>query len=95
MRRLAAVTMGDGADGLDGLVDAQQDGPGLDEKDFAGLGERERFAGAAEEPDAEFLLEVADLAAERRLGDVQALGGAGDVFAPPRRRRSSAGGAVP
>ena len=77
---LAAFALGEGLDGLHGLLGAEEDGAGFAEEEMAGFGEGDRFGGAAEEFDAKFFLEIADLAAEGRLGDVEALGGAGDVL---------------
>src|SRR4051812_17703919 len=45
----------------------------------AGDGQRHAALSAVEEPDAELVLELADLLADRRLSDVQALCGASEV----------------
>jgi hypothetical protein len=45
----------------------------------AGIGERHRTPRALEQPHAQLRLQRADLLAQRRLGDVQALGGAREV----------------
>ena len=53
--------------------------PGQGQERLACHRERAAAAGAGEQFGAEVLLERADLAAQRRLGQVQMLGGAGEV----------------
>ncbi len=49
---------------------------------LAGVGSDDAPARALEELDAELVLEPAHLVRERRLGDVELLGGAGEVAMP-------------
>jgi hypothetical protein len=67
-------------DGASGFFGAIKNGAGFVEENAAGFGEADGFGAAFEERDAEFVFQVADLAGERRLGNVEALRGAGDVF---------------
>lgn len=76
---LAAGAAGGVLDGGDGEIDLGEDLAGVDVEGAAGVGELDADAVAIEEPGAELLLEGADLAAERGLGDVQPLGGAAEV----------------
>jgi hypothetical protein len=78
--KVAGEAGAEGFDGGGGLAGAFKDGAGFGEEEAASLGEAEGFGAAFEERDAEFVFEVVDLAAERRLGNVKASGGAGDVF---------------
>ena len=66
------------AGGALGVVGEPQDPPRIVEQDGAGDGQRDR-RGALQQRDPELALEVADLLADCRLGDVQALGGATEV----------------
>ncbi len=77
---MAAISRRHRADGLHGFFSAKEDGTSFVEKDFARLGQREGFGGAAKEGNTEFVLKVADLAAEGRLGKVESRGGTGDVL---------------
>ena len=56
-----------------------QDAPGLGEEYPPGRRDLDRAAGAVEQDDADFLFEQPDLAAERRLSQVQARGGPAEV----------------
>jgi hypothetical protein len=76
----ASLSAGDGFEGLHGFIGALEDGPGFDEKNTPRFGEAEGLGFVFEECDAEFILEIADLAAKRGLGNVQAGGGARDVL---------------
>ncbi|MNR49629.1 hypothetical protein D3C85_1690340 [compost metagenome] len=49
------------------------------QQETPGLGQAQRPGGPFEKDDAEFLFQLADLAAERRLGNVQPGGGAGEA----------------
>ena len=64
-----------------GLGGAQlgQDPPRPRDQQLTGLGDRHPARGPLDERDADLLLEPADLLRQRRLGDVLALGGAGEV----------------
>src|SRR5437879_4044735 len=53
--------------------------PRILEEPLAGIRQPHPPLGPIEEPDAELLLELADLFAQRRLGDVQSLGGPTEV----------------
>lgn len=55
----------------------QRLGPG--QEDLPGLGEPAALRGAVEEPGAQLLLQAADLPAQRRLIDVEDLGGTAEV----------------
>ena len=63
----------------DGLVDAAQDAARAVEQRLAGQRQLDAVRGAPEELDADELLERPDLAAQRRLREVQLLGGAAEV----------------
>jgi len=65
------------------------------EQRLAGGGELDAARRAVEQRGAELGLHAADVLRERRLGHVEALGGAPEVAAPRPRRRSTAGGAGP
>ena len=60
-------------------VDAGEDAARAGGDGLACLGHDDRAAGALEQLGAELRFEPADLMRERRLGDVQILGGAGEV----------------
>jgi hypothetical protein len=60
----------------DGLVEVGEQPAGLGQERGARGGEPDAAAGAVEQRCADLLLEEGDLLAERRLGHVQALGGA-------------------
>ena len=64
-----------------GLGGAQlgQDPPRPRDQQLPGLGDRHPARGPLDQRDADLLLEPADLLRQRRLGDVLALGGAGEV----------------
>ena len=63
----------------DRLVDPAQDAPGPVEQRLAGQRQLDLVRGAPEQLDADELLERADLPAQRRLRQVQLLGGAPEV----------------
>jgi len=67
-------------DGLTGGVDLRQDRSGVGEEASAGREELHPPRRSAKERRPELILEVADLTAQRRLGDVQAAGGPADVL---------------
>jgi hypothetical protein len=48
-------------------------------QDFASFGHADFFAAAVEQLDTELFFELADLVRQRRLGDVQAFGGACEI----------------
>ncbi len=52
------------------------------EQQPAGIGQRQRPACPIEQRDTDLILELLDLPAERRLGDVQLLGRAGEIALP-------------
>ena len=56
-----------------------QDPPGIRQERHPGRGERDRPGGAVDELHAEFVLQLLDLPAQRRLGHVQTLGGPPEV----------------
>ncbi len=64
---------------IGGAVDVVDDGHDLLEIDFAGWGEPHTAFGPLEQLDPQLVFEGADLLAKRRLGDVQALGGAPEM----------------
>jgi hypothetical protein len=64
--------------GLEGL-DLVDDPPPAVQEHLAGGGEVHPPGGPVQQPHAELLLELADLLGQRRLGHVQALGGAAEV----------------
>jgi len=68
-----------GSSGADRAVDRGEDGASVVEKPFARWEQRHPARRPREERGAELVLERADLAAERRLRDVEALCGATDV----------------
>ena len=76
----AASSSGDRLDHFDGILGAPQDSAGFGEECPARLGEADGVGAVLEESDAEFVLQVADLPAERRLRYMQARRGAGDVL---------------
>jgi hypothetical protein len=47
------------------------------------------------QPDVDLVLELPQVLRQRRLGDVQAGGGAAEVAVPRRARRTTGGGAAP
>ena len=53
--------------------------PGQRQEDLAGLGEPAALRGAVQQPGAQLLFQVADLAAQRRLRDAEGFGGAAEV----------------
>src|SRR5262245_25354810 len=61
------------------LLDLGQDRARVREEGVPGVRQRDAARRALEERDAELVLELADAAAERRLRDVEHLGGARDV----------------
>ena len=66
-RVLAAHAVGD-------LGELRQDGLGVAQQPLAGLGGQDAVGGAMQQGDAELVLHVADMLAERRLRDAQMLG---------------------
>src|SRR5262245_19849055 len=62
-----------------GPVDLPEKAPDLVEKDGAGCRERHPAPVALEEAQSELVLQITDLTTERRLGDVDARGGAAEV----------------
>lgn len=68
------------ADGGAGEIDGVEDLAGVEEEALAGGEEADAAGGPLEEAGAELVFEAADLPAEGRLRDVEALGGAGDVL---------------
>jgi hypothetical protein len=78
--KFAGTIGGDGAGFVNGFGGAFEDLASFDEKDAAGVGEADGFGGAFEEEETEFVFEVADLAAQGGLGDVEFEGGARNVF---------------
>src|SRR4051794_31478973 len=64
---------------MHGGVGGAQHAARLLEQRTARGGQRDAALRAVEEPDAELLLELADLLADRRLGDVEPLRGAAEV----------------
>ena len=70
-----------GSQHRDALVDLLQGPHREGEEQLAGLGRDDLLADAVEERLADLVLELADLVRERRLGDVHALGGAGEAEA--------------
>lgn len=75
VRRIVGV-----ADGSTGVLDGSQDVPGVGKQGLTAGQKAHAAWDALEERGAEFVLEGADLARERRLADVQALRGAPDVL---------------
>lgn len=61
-------------------VRVPQQGRGLGEEDAAVRGEAQALLAALEQGQAQVLLQLGDLPAQWRLGDVQAIGGPADVF---------------
>src|SRR3954469_15351498 len=64
---------------MHGGVGGAQDAARLLEQHNARRGQRDAAVRAVEEPDAELVLELADLLADGRLGDVEPLPGAAEV----------------
>ncbi len=62
-----------------GGLELGQDPPGASDEQLAGLGDRHLPSRPLDEREAGLLLEAADLLGERGLGNVLALGGAGEV----------------
>src|SRR3984893_16319948 len=56
-----------------------QNPPGINQKRLAGRGESHAFAASLEQIYSEFAFKVMDLLAERRLRNVQPIGGVGEV----------------
>ena len=75
----AEVAFGDSLHGLRGALGELEDTSRVGKKGDAGGGEGDRPRGAVDELHAELALELLDLPAQRRLGHVQALGGAPEV----------------
>lgn len=69
-----------GGDGVTRGGDGRQDRPRVAEEALAGGEQADAPRGPLEQRRAELVLEAADLAAERRLRDVQATRGAADVL---------------
>ena len=61
------------------LLYAAEDLQGLFEEQLARIAKPQRTAGAGDQGHAQFLLQQLDLAAQRRLGDMQLFGSAGEV----------------
>jgi hypothetical protein len=78
--KLAGSSIGGGPGGLNRFRGPLEDGARLDEEDATGVGESNRPGLALEERKREFVLEVPDLAAEARLGDMEAGGRPGDIL---------------
>jgi hypothetical protein len=78
--KFTASIGGDGTRSVDGLVGAFEDLARFGQKYAAGIGQADGFGGAFEEKKAEFVFEVAHLAAQGRLRDVQFERGARNVF---------------
>ena len=76
----AAPARGDQAGFLDCFRRALKNGARFFEKDPTCTGQADRFGGAFQEREAEFLLQVADLAAQSGLGNVKLESGAGDIL---------------
>ncbi len=72
--------VGDGMDRIDRLVHAKQNGPRFVQENLAGLGQGERLGRAAEKFHTELGFEIANLAAQRRLRDMEPGRGARDVL---------------
>ena len=75
----AEVPFGYPLDGLGGALGELQDAPCIGQEGDAGGGEGDRPGRAVDELDAEFALELLDLAAQRGLGHVEAFGRATEV----------------
>jgi hypothetical protein len=56
-------------------ADLAEQATAVDQQVFAGPGELESATHSVEEPDTEFLFQIRDLSRQRRLRDMQALGG--------------------
>ena len=78
--KLTAIARGDGAHGLHRLLRPQKNGPRFHKKNFTRFGQGEGFRRAPEKADAQFFLEIANLARQRRLGNMQTLRGPGHVL---------------
>ena len=59
--------------------DLRHDAPGMVEKDAAGRGDRHASLAAVEQLAAHLAFELLDLQAERRLADIETLGGAAEI----------------
>src|SRR6185312_2860820 len=83
-RRVADAEAGVGvavgvASGLPGPLREQEHAPGLLEHRGSGIGQGDLARGPVQQVDAELLLELANLLADRGLGDVEALGGTAEM----------------
>ena len=65
---------------IDGIVNLAQNGAAVLQKRFARLGEVHHVGAACEQRNTKLVFKIADLAAERGLGDIQARGGMGNVL---------------
>ena len=65
---------------LHGVLGALQHGPGFLQKNLARIRQPDRLGSPLQESEAEFVLEVANLPADRGLGDMELRRGARDVF---------------
>src|SRR3954463_5030283 len=77
--QLAGFAAAETLDGLNAFFCQGKHAFGIDEKGAALLGEINAAFGAVEQANAEFLFEIENLARERRLGQMEAFSGPGEV----------------
>src|ERR1043166_9418646 len=78
--QLALRAAGDGFHDLDSLLGTLQNGPCFLQKNLTGLGEPQSPRAVLKQSDAQFVFELANLAAEGRLGNMQPRGGASHIL---------------